>query len=251
MRRPAIAAAADAAAKKYPAHPNSKGVGFMSAGKCFRILAVIVVSAVLASTSALAASQPGAPMHKARAFFSIAELQDGNALVAGGFDVGATFTGGPPIFPNAEVYDWHSETWREVAPMHVGRAAAVPVRLHDGRVMVIGGLTLGGITNTVEIYDPRTNTWSFTGNLNDARFEDHAAFVIPGDRVFIAGGYTNGEAAPNTAGIWDPRTEQWTRAENMHVPRGEFTSVMLQDGRILVAGGAPHEEAPPTNTAEI
>ena len=220
--------------------------------KVLRLLAFLAILMLVTSTSAAAGVSPGPSMHKARAFFSVAELLNGDVLVAGGFDVGAIFTGGPPIFPDAEVYDWHANAWRTVAPMHVGRAAAVPVVLHDGRVMVIGGVTATQtITNTVEIYDPRTDTWSFTGNLNDARFEDHTAFVIPGDRVFVAGGYTNGETALASAEIWDPRTGTWTRAESMHQPRGEFSSTMLDDGRILVAGGAPAEEAPPTNTAEI
>ena len=216
-----------------------------------RLLLLLTVAALVAAMPAAAGVTPGPSMNKARAFFSAAELLNGDVLVAGGFDVGAVLTGGAPIFPNAEIYDWHADTWHTVAPMHVGRAAAVSVRLHDGRVMVIGGLTLAGVTNTVEIYDPRTDTWSFTGNLNDARFEDHTAFVIPGDRVLVAGGYGPDEAAVSSAEIWDPRTGQWTRVESMHVPRGEFTSTMLHDGRILVAGGAIAEEAPATNTAEI
>lgn len=220
--------------------------------KRFRLLLLLPMAAfaVAAPVAAAAGITPGSSMNKARAFFSTTELHNGDVLVAGGFDVGATLTGGPPIFPDAEIYDWHAGSWHTIAPMHVGRAAAVPVRLHDGRVMVIGGLTLAGITNTVEIYDPRRDTWSFTGNLNDARFEDHTAFVIRGDRVLVAGGYGPGGAL-NSAEMWDPHTGQWTRAESMHVPRGEFSSTALRDGRILVAGGASGPEKPPTNTAEI
>ena len=85
---------------------------------------------------------PANPMNKARAFFVAVELLNGNVLVAGGFDGSLPFPPSPPpnsIFPDAEIYNWHTGEWTPIAPMNTARAAAAAVRLEDGRVMVIGG----------------------------------------------------------------------------------------------------------------
>src|SRR5262245_29177303 len=71
---------------------------------------------------------PASPMNKGRGFFVAVELLDGNVLVAGGFD------GSMPnaIFPDAEIYNWHTGVWTPIAPMNTARAAPVAVRLENG-----------------------------------------------------------------------------------------------------------------------
>jgi hypothetical protein len=75
-------------------------------------------------------------MNKARAFFTADELLNGNVLVAGGYDGSCNC---PPNFADSEIYDWHTGLWTLTTPMNSARAAAVSVRLENGRVMVIGG----------------------------------------------------------------------------------------------------------------
>ena len=44
------------------------------------------------------------------------------------------------------------------------------VVLTDGKVLVIGGLNGDiGLLNSTELYDPSTDNWTTTGNLNEAR----------------------------------------------------------------------------------
>src|SRR5207244_2137246 len=114
-----------------------------------------------------------------------------------------------------EIYDWHAGTWSTVAPMHVARAAAVAVRLQDGRVLVVGGFDsfFNGIASA-EFYDPRSNTWTFTGPLNGPRAEDFVTTLLPDGSVLIAGGYARGFpfVALATSEIWNRRTNTWSVA---------------------------------------
>jgi N-acetylneuraminic acid mutarotase len=194
------------------------------------------------------------PMHQARAFFASAELPNGNLLVTGGFNNNVNLA-------DTEIYDWRKRSWRTVALMNQVRSAPVAVTLENGRVLVTGGgnWTRTNQTNvflkSCEIYNPRTDSWSMTGSMNDARFEDFAVFLLPGHKVLAAGGAGNGPGSIvpglKSAEIYDEATGTWTRTSDMHRARGQFASVMLHDGRILVSGGWEHDGGPPTDTAEI
>jgi len=182
-------------------------------------------------------------MNKARGYFSATELLNGNVLVAGGYD--GSIVGPPPFFADAEIYHRLTGTWSSVAPMNHPRSAAAAVRLPGGRVLVAGGIGFGPSgpsAGTAEIYDPATHTWTDTGSLHVARFEDMAVALLPRGRVLVAGGFVPGSGVPPfvplaSTEIWHPGTGQWTLGNSMHVARGEFASVTLQDGRILVMGG--------------
>ncbi len=201
-----------------------------------------------------------APMHHARAFQTTTELVNGDILVAGGYDGSVFLTGGsaPPVFPDSEIYDWHTGAWTSVKPMNVARAAAVAVRLPDGRVLVVGGFDsfFNGI-GSAEIYDPRANSWTLTGPMHSRRAEDFVATLLPGGRVLVAGGYLRGfPFTPlSSTEIWDPRTNQWTVAAPMNSAHAEAGWNKLKDGRVLVTGGeavtTPDGTAPPVATAEI
>ena len=184
---------------------------------------------------------PANPMNKARGFFAAVELLNGNVLVAGGFD------GSIPdfIFPDAEIYNWHTGTWTPIAPMNTARAAPAAVRLEDGRVMVIGGADENfNFLDSAEIYDPSTGTWSFTGSMNEPRFEDFTAVLLPGRKVLIAGGFGPPFDALSSAEIYDEASNTWTPTGSMNVARGEFATVVLHDGRVLAVGGAATDETP-------
>jgi N-acetylneuraminic acid mutarotase len=60
--------------------------------------------------------------------------------------------------------------------------------LQDGRVLVVGGYNSAEskIART-EIYDPETETWSDSGDLNKAR-DEHSATLLPDGRVLVVGG---------------------------------------------------------------
>ena len=72
--------------------------------------------------------------------------------------------------------------------MGVSRANHTAVLLRSGRVMVAGGYN-GVYFNSVEVYDPGTNTWTLMGSsLNTARMS-HTATLLKDGRVLISGGF--------------------------------------------------------------
>ena len=211
-------------------------------------ICVVVFAAIPSTTMATPLSwTPANPMNKARAFFTATKFLNGDVLVAGGYD-GTIF---PPIFPDAEIYNWHTGEWTLISPMNSARAAAVDVRLEDGRVLVIGGADADfNFLDSAEIYDPSTGTWSFTGSMNEPRFEDFVAVLLPERKVLIAGGFGPPFDALNSAEIYDEATNTWTPTGSMNVARAEFSYVVLHDGRVLAVGGVA-DDLTPIASAEI
>lgn len=125
-----------------------------------------------------------------------------------------------------------------------GHAATL---LRDGRVLVTGGLSGSQITQTCEVYDPSTNTWSAARSMHHARWH-HSATLLADGRVFVAGNeriVSSGTArglwggGGTTAEIYDPAANVWTDASEMATSSIEHTATLLDDGRVLLVGGSP------------
>jgi len=107
--------------------------------------------------------------------------------------------------------------------------------------LVAGGIT-GGINGTpvaeAEVYNASSQSYSFTGPLNQARYQ-HGAVALANGKVLVVGGLTApGLTSPTaSAEIYDPATGKFTSAGNMTTPRALPTVVRLGDGRVLIAGG--------------
>ena len=112
-------------------------------------------------------------------------LGDGRVLITGGFN--RFVEDGVSLVPlnSAVIFDPNTGMAFEAAPMHVSRARHAAVSLADGRVAVIGGMGTH-VLASVEIYDLRTNTWTYADSLRQPRF-DHVA-VSDGMNVFVCGG---------------------------------------------------------------
>ncbi|MGB1310163.1 MAG: Ig-like domain-containing protein [Leucothrix sp.] len=131
-------------------------------------------------------------------------------------------------------------------------AAAVMYR--PGKILQVGGR--GNITNDAKVIDIN----GATPVVRDVTKPSQAgrvwveSVVLPNGKVMIVGGSAQDNALVGTAlrpEIWDPATEAWTLMETAVRARlYHSTSLLLKDGRILVAGGgAP---GPQVNTnAEI
>ncbi len=125
-------------------------------------------------------------------------------------------------------------TWSTLASMSIQRAAFGSAVLPDGRLLIVGGEDSGNPiamneTNTGEIYNPLTNTWSPIANFPQPEFGDNNLEVLQNGTVLA--GYLNG---PQTY-IYHPTTNTWTFAANLlnGDTSGEETWVKLPDGSIL------------------
>jgi hypothetical protein len=122
-------------------------------------------------------------------------------------------------------------------------------QLADGRFLMVGGHDDGtgnaGPLRSAEIYDPLTDAFQPTGDMNEKRFRPRAIRLVSGPnagRVLVIGGdaeFADGFVLRSTE-LYDPATGVFTLsapAGDMNVVRVEHEATLLLDGRILVTGG--------------
>ncbi len=164
---------------------------------------------------------------------AVALLPDGKVLFAGGNN-GSGYTGD---LSSAELYDPATGSFKPTGSMVEGWGDSA-VALKDGRVLVLGeirNLPIGTMPITrpsAEMYDPRTATFSVTGNPAAPAVVGWpwslGAALLPDGRVFVLGG--------STAQLFDPATGTFAPTASPTV-RSEPAVVLLDDGTVLIAGG--------------
>ncbi len=122
--------------------------------------------------------------------------------------------------------------------------------LNDGRVLVsAGGNYISGLqTTNVEIYDPKTNTWTPGPSINKARAL-HAMVVMNDGNVLVSGGEAL-DIESTSVEIFNPLTNQWILKNPMLKDRVGHGMTLLKNGKILVAGGIEASNSQ-LNSAEI
>jgi hypothetical protein len=172
-------------------------------------------------------------------------LKTGKVLMAGG-----SASGDDDQLSTAELYDPLTGRFTRTGGMHQGRSAFTGTALKDGRILVVGGLAGGQYPNhkveaSAEIYDPETERFTVTGSMEFSRFKQGAA-LLPDGRVLIAGGSNEigRQITYSSTEIFDPQTGRFSSGPSMKLPRFKLLSsvVPLEDGRILLGGGAERPE---------
>ncbi|MEO5886197.1 MAG: kelch repeat-containing protein [Anaerolineales bacterium] len=119
------------------------------------------------------------------------------------------------------------------------RAAHTATLLSDGRVLIAGGFREEGTSEiaiaSAEIFDPETNTFTPTSDMNAPR-NGHTATLLPNGQVLIAGGW-NQSGRTSTAELYDPQTGKFDYTGRLMAPRQGFTATLLKNGKVLIAGG--------------
>jgi hypothetical protein len=130
--------------------------------------------------------------------------------------------------------------WVPTGSMNVWRSNHTATLLSNGKVLVVGGIVgAGNATASAELYDPTTRTWSVMGELSRPRAY-HTATLLNDGRVLVAGGASSflpRDCGTDTAELYDPSSGTWAPAASMGLARFSHTATLLQDGRVLVAGG--------------
>jgi len=118
-----------------------------------------------------------------------------------------------------------------------------------GKVLIaagVGGVGTGPALSSAELYDPSTGTFTATRDLDQAR-QSQAASVLPSGKVLIFGGIGSFSSAPpdlSSSETYDPATASWSPAGSLTTRRIGDTATLLNDGRVLAAGGAGGGNAP-------
>jgi hypothetical protein len=163
-------------------------------------------------------------------------LASGKVLVVGG-EGGAG--GGIPL-ATAELYDPATGLFSPAGAMTTARTLHTATLLPGGKVLVTGGLSSHAAASelaSAELYDPTSNQFTATANAMGAARYWHAAALLPGGKVLVAGGYGTGGGALASADVFDPATGQFTATQAMTTARYAHSATLLATGQVLVAGG--------------
>jgi hypothetical protein len=162
---------------------------------------------------------------------------NGDALVAGGCDVGGCTT-------SAEQWSAGANTWSEQAPLPVPRGFGTATLLADGRVLVVGGCAdpaCATVLGDATVYDPVANTWTAAGSMSLPR-AGHSATLLNDGSVLVAGGCADAACMTvlSSAEIWSESDggSQFAAAPSMAAARHHHTATLLGNGEVLMAGGA-------------
>jgi hypothetical protein len=118
--------------------------------------------------------------------------------------------------------------------MNKARSGHTASLLTDGKVLIVGGDDA-----SAELFDPATGNFTFTGNMTTERYGATVTTLANG-KVLIAGGFGPGVSSLprlNTAELYDPSTGTFSATGRMVVPRVLHTATLLNDGKVLIAGG--------------
>lgn len=137
----------------------------------------------------------------------------------------------------SELLDPAAGSWRTTAPLP-------PKTRIDDMVTLAGGMVLavGFDENGLEAvpaayrYDPADDAW--TGAQGLERFGYELVALPDGSALAIGGEDLGAGGVTGRVHRFDPGTGSWTEVASMSTPRSEPQVVVLDDGRVLVAGGS-------------
>ena len=134
---------------------------------------------------------------------SAANLTNGKILVWAA-DTKTNFGGGGRTYTS--VFDPSNNSFTEMLVTNTAHQMFCPgiANLPDGKILVTGG----GSSEKASIYDPVTNTFSISGDMNTPRGY-HSMVTLSDGRVFTLGGSWSGGLGNKNAEIWSP-VGSWT-----------------------------------------
>ncbi|NMO18087.1 hypothetical protein HPC49_10100 [Pyxidicoccus fallax] len=127
-------------------------------------------------------------------------------------------------------------TWTPAASMSRYRYYHTATLLGSGKVLVTGGTSSGGPTNTTELYDPAANTWTLMPNMSVARTGHTATLLLPSGRLLVAGG-ASGTAVLASAELYNPLSNTWMTTGSLVTARRGHQMVRLNSGQVLAVAG--------------
>ena len=189
-------------------------------------------SSVTVTTGTITLSANGSSANRYDGSTSIT-LADGRVLVFGSYtNFGSLAT---------DTYDPSTNQFTRAGDMHEKRVWTPAIRLANDKVLVVGGSYYTGTrwsaSSTAELFDPSTNTWSYTNGSPGTSRRAHFMVKLQNGKVFIGGGLSNSDSALTSTEIFDPATETFTAAAPMSDGITDATASLLPNGNVLVVGG--------------
>ena len=152
-------------------------------------------------------------------------------------------TGEIEISDTLECYDPVANKWEYKKPMSSKRMFFAAVVGPDDKIYVFGGAAglstepSTPVLDTTEVYDAKTNSWSFRRSMTGAR-KAHAGVLGADGKIYIMGGSSEVHGHPlKDVFIYDPVKDAWEKGPDMNIPRAIPSAVATPDGKIYAIGG--------------
>ena len=192
----------------------------------------------------------GPAMSDPRAGHMAMERSDGKIMLCGGISwYSVIFIGWlPTVETSVDIYDPATNTISAGPSMNDARALIDPLEIGPDRWLLAGGmnglsiipLNAGTPTDTAEIYDGNTNTWTSVGSMATARV-NQKGWALPDGTFMLAGGGEGSILAPvslATTEIFDPSTNTFSAGPAMNSPRAAAGLLFMPQGQVFLFGGA-------------
>ena len=131
--------------------------------------------------------------------------------------------------------------WTATASMNTPRQFFTATVLDDGTVLAAGGMNTGNsIVNTAEVYDPKQNSWTYTGNLHDGARANQKAALLSSGEVLIAAGFQSYPDCSyrSDAELYDPSSGTFSQTGSRGTNSDGWGGMtVLGDGRVIAEGG--------------
>ncbi|HEU4737843.1 MAG TPA: hypothetical protein VFS54_02040 [Solirubrobacterales bacterium] len=134
-----------------------------------------------------------------------------------------------PSSPPAPAGSWSFEPEAPKAPVESGGAAI-------GRTIYVAGGNRPGNLHTVIALDTRTGRWSAPTKLPVGL--NHVAAESHGGKLYLAGGFLEGEGETNLFLEYDPASGKWREMPPMQRARGGAAAAVVGDKLYVIDGGA-------------
>jgi N-acetylneuraminic acid mutarotase len=122
-------------------------------------------------------------------------------------------------------------TWQELAPMPSARQELATAVLH-GKIYVIAGYDLeGNSTDTVDVYNPATDSWTSAHPIPG--LNNHNSAAVAAGKLYSFGGRSNATY------VYDPASDTWSFVATSNLGHGDTAAVGVINNKIYVAGGDP------------
>ncbi len=165
-------------------------------------------------------------------------LDNDNVLVVGGV---AQTLGETKTLGSCEIFDVNTKKWEMTNSLKIVRSYHTATKLLNGMILITGGFSgsSGGYLNDCELFDPQSGKWTEVAPLNIGRSE-HSAILLSDGNVLVTGGinFSNNQFNwLNSCELYDPIKNTWTIVNPLLSPRNYHSSLLLDNGLLLICGG--------------
>lgn len=155
----------------------------------------------------------------------------------------------PGALPDSGVAPLDAPARVELGSMTLARSLLGASAAPDGRIRVFNGVTIAGVSSSMETYDPKTNIWSRGVSASTSRY-GHATATDSSGNVYVLGGTTDGSNPIASVEMYSPATDSWTAIADLPTARLGLGAAFGSDKKLYTMGGRTRDGVP-SNLVEV